>query len=115
DQLLFNRKTNIRRPLAPLPRDPLPANGAARRDAYGEPLPPGATQRFGSIRWRHDNVSDLAFSPEGRILVTAGGGWLRSWDFATGRLLRTHQLSTRGPVFVTFPTAGILPDWMPGH
>src|SRR5207244_4302942 len=29
----------------------------------------------------------LAFTPDGRCLVSTGGGWVRRWDVATGRAL----------------------------
>jgi RNA polymerase sigma factor (sigma-70 family) len=59
-------------------------------DLHGDPLPPGALARLGTIRWRHrHSTADLAtvFSPDGKSVVTAGDGTLKRWDSATGKLL----------------------------
>ncbi|MBY0230564.1 MAG: WD40 repeat domain-containing protein [Gemmataceae bacterium] len=53
------------------------------------PLPPGAIARFGDSRFRHGGwVLAAAYSPDGRMLVSAGRAGLRLWDARTGKLLR---------------------------
>jgi RNA polymerase sigma factor (sigma-70 family) len=77
-----------------------PAGGdkpAGRVDLYGDPLPPGAALRLGTVRFRHEsNWGDgtgVLFSPDGKTVVTWGGrDWgggrsLRFWETATGRRL----------------------------
>jgi RNA polymerase sigma factor (sigma-70 family) len=56
-------------------------------DAVGDPLPPGATARLGTIRWRHGSpVNFLFLSPDGKSVVsTANDRWIRVWDAATGK------------------------------
>jgi RNA polymerase sigma factor (sigma-70 family) len=59
-----------------------------RTDADGDPLPPGAILRLGSARFR-GGAYLAAYSPDGRILTTIGGG-VRTWDAATGRPLESN-------------------------
>jgi WD40 repeat protein len=60
-------------------------------DLHGDALPAGALVRLGTVRLRPgDQVSALAFSPDGTNLVTAPvySNVLQIWDRASGRLLR---------------------------
>jgi WD40 repeat protein len=66
------------------PETPAPA----RVDRYGDPLPPGAIARLGTIRLRDPAVLHaLVFSPDGKSLASAAGS-VRVWETATGRELR---------------------------
>src|SRR5262249_3679627 len=53
---------------------------------FVDPLPPGAIARLGTTRLRHaDSVSSIQFSPDGKILASAGfDRTVRFWDPATG-------------------------------
>jgi WD40 repeat protein len=54
-------------------------------DAAGDPLPGGARLRLGTARFAPpSSVTELALSPDGKTVVTAGGV-LIAWDAATGR------------------------------
>jgi RNA polymerase sigma factor (sigma-70 family) len=57
-----------------------------RTDVHGDPLPPGALARMGTVRFRHGaTVARVAFSADGQLASAAHDNSIRSWDAATGR------------------------------
>ncbi len=73
-----------------VPAEAEPGGRVARvpADPAEPPLPAGAIARLGSRRLRHGTfISFLAFTPDGRSLVSAADD-LRVWDAATGREVR---------------------------
>jgi WD40 repeat protein len=64
-----------------------------RTDLYGDPLPPGAVARMGSLQLRHEGAH-LAFSADGKTLTSAG--WdrtVRFWNVGTGRQVRQTPIA----------------------
>jgi WD40 repeat protein len=65
-------------------------------DLYGDPLPPGATARLGTVRFRHGGDAfspHVSFLGDSETLVTSpGSGGLRLWDARTGELRRDFPL-----------------------
>jgi WD40 repeat protein len=66
-----------------------PKSPETRTDRYGDPLPKGAINRFGTTRFRHRQcVTAIAYSPDGTLIATASrDGTLRVWDAKSGRVL----------------------------
>ena len=66
--------------------DPEPGMG---RDAFGDPLPFGAVARYGTLRYRAGFPACVAFSPDGKTIISAGAGNnLHFWETDTGKLVR---------------------------
>ncbi len=60
-------------------------------DLYGDPLPPGAVARLGTVRFRYPMpLTACAVSPDGRIIAGANSYGFQLWDAETGR--RLHNL-----------------------
>jgi RNA polymerase sigma factor (sigma-70 family) len=81
------------------PTNPSQSPAAARKEgdppardktgARAEPLPGGARVRLGTLDWRHGGgVGFVAFTPDGKAVLTGGGEWIRLWDRETGKEIR---------------------------
>lgn len=72
----------------------------AALDSAGDPLPPAARARLGSVRlWHGPAVTGLVFTPDGRsIISSATEPVIRLWDAATGKEVRTF-VGHEGKVF----------------
>jgi WD40 repeat protein len=64
----------------------------ARVDLYGDPLPPGAIARLGSVRFQHpSSIYEAAFSSDGKLLAASNDGGRETipviivWERSTGR------------------------------
>lgn len=80
-------------------------------DRFGDPLPQGAIGRLGTMRFRHPEGTSLAFAPDGKTLLTCGADrTIRTWDAASGRLLREQRFPAESwtPVSVLSPDGRML-------
>jgi RNA polymerase sigma factor (sigma-70 family) len=60
----------------------------ALTDAFGDPLPDGAIVRLGTVRFRHGlPITFLAFTADGKRLVSHGVDGVRVWDRNNGKPL----------------------------
>jgi RNA polymerase sigma factor (sigma-70 family) len=82
-------------PAQPSNSPPIAASAPAT-DRFGDPLPPGAIARFGTIRYRPGSIEGSALSPDGRFIATDSRGAITLFDMATGRPL--HLLRESGSV-----------------
>jgi WD40 repeat protein len=65
-----------------------PLVGQPHADLDGQPLPPEAVARLGSVRLRAPmEILGLAFSPDGKRLVSRTTSSMQIWDVADGRKL----------------------------
>ncbi len=74
-------------------------------DAHGDPLPPGAVARLGTIRLAHPGgLTALAFSTDGKRLASGGPDRIvRVWEVTSGRLalrLASHADAICAVVFL---------------
>ena len=74
------------------PRPPTPGARAPTVDLYGDPLPPGAIARLGTVRLRQGGrAKTVVFSPDGKTLASSDWhgrvGGIHLWNATTGRRL----------------------------
>lgn len=69
---------------------PGPLRMRPKTDRYGDPLPPGAVLRLGTVKFRQDSpIFRIAYTPDGRYLITDGkDSILRVWKTADGKTIR---------------------------
>jgi RNA polymerase sigma factor (sigma-70 family) len=69
-------------------QEPAAEGGKSRTDAHGDPLPQGAVARLGTVRFNHgDGLNALYFLPDGKTILSEGGGTICLWDADTGKEL----------------------------
>jgi WD40 repeat protein len=82
---------------------------AEHKDQFGDPLPPGAVARLGTVRWRHSaSIGQFSFFPNGNTIATAGNDdRIIIWDLATEKPLHSlKNLMSGGNPGVAFSPDG---------
>ncbi len=70
-----------------------PERSSVAVDSLGDPLPPGAQLRLGTVRFRPpSSVAELVLSPDEKTIISAGNEFI-AWDASTGKEL--WRASTR--------------------
>src|SRR5262245_54155345 len=60
-----------------------------RRDRCGDPLPPGAIARLGTLRFRvPGEVEELAFAPDGKTVAVSSDAGVFLLDVASGKRIK---------------------------
>ncbi len=78
----------------------LPAQGQEQKptlDKYGDPLPPGAIARLGTLRFVHmGGLTSVAVSPDDKLVASGvnANAKIRLWNAETGKVLR--EIGTPG-------------------
>jgi RNA polymerase sigma factor (sigma-70 family) len=71
-----------------LPNIPATEENSGAKDQNGDPLPPAAIARLGTLRFRQEGfVEDLIYAPDGKTLISRGGSVAILWDARTGKEL----------------------------
>ncbi len=115
--------------MSPLPQAERPAETpkaedkiTVRVDRYGDPLPPGAIARLGTLRFRIDchRVEQLAFAPDGKTLAAASSRGLTLFEVASGKQMKVINPSGIGfsrlvysPDGKRLMTYGVVPNGAP--
>lgn len=89
---------------APRPENQTPG----RIDGHGDPLPPRAVSRLGTVRLHHrDFVTATVFSPDGKWFASAAiDGSLIVWEWPSGYRLRAAAYPGRQTLGLTFSPDG---------
>src|SRR5262249_6075016 len=89
------------------PAPPEQTKHKPRRDRYGDPLPPGAIARLGTLRFRVDaiRVNQMAFAPDGKTLALVTPSGLTLFDTASGK-----QMKNISPLHTSFERLAYSPD-----
>ena len=70
---------------------PTPSQGPLAHpltDPHGDSLPDGAVARLGSNRFNHgERLQAVFYSPDGKTIISFGGGFLCRWDAESGKEL----------------------------
>ena len=84
------------------------AEAPVRKDLLGDPLPEGAICRMGTGRLRASSiVTCLAFTPDGKTLVSAGhGNKLTFWSVSTGQIEKEWAVANSTVTALHFDKSG---------
>jgi WD40 repeat protein len=79
-----------------LPLPALAADPPVKRDRYGDPLPPGALMRLGTLRNRAP-ITSFGIEKDGTVVTVGPGAEVRRWHKVDDRSDEPIQLPLKGP------------------
>jgi WD40 repeat protein len=88
-----------------------PGRPGPRLDLFGDPLPPGALARIGTIRLRQGTNADgvVRFAADGKTLLSFNAdGIVHRWEVATGREVRRFATTRPGLAYSFSADGGLL-------
>ena len=73
-------------------------------DVFGDPLPPGAVARLGSIRFHHgETIESMIVGADGKLVASRGRDGYKLWDGESGRPIALWDgLTKPGPQHIRF-------------
>jgi len=81
-------------------------------DRHGDPLPPGALARVGTLRWGHGfDVFCVVFSRDGKTLASTDSHSIYLWEIATGKKLQNFREKQAGISSLAFSPDGKALAW----
>jgi WD40 repeat protein len=82
------------------------------QDAYGDPLPPGALARLGTVRLRHEStIAFASFLPDGKRIVSVSmQGSACVWEFPSGKEIRRFGVFGPNDLPGSVNNAALSPD-----
>jgi WD40 repeat protein len=85
-----------------------PKDDKTKLDRYGDPLPPGAVARLGTLRLRHQaEIREVATSFDGQLVASVGlDGTVRLWESRSGKQIHRMDSKYRDVRTVAFSPDG---------
>jgi WD40 repeat protein len=75
-------------------------------DLHGDPLPPGAIARIGTVRWLHPGCEGMTYLSDGKQVLSWSNNSIRWFESETGKMLRREECPAGALVACAAPIDG---------